>query len=157
MHKATDDSLESVFGTLGYDPNYLLHDAKLVLGYATVALAAGLFYVDKQLKVPFNEAKTLTTAIVAFYGVLLGILLLVNHKFKQVNYVGVNPETKKKIYVSSWYKDPEPIYYVKIAHENGETHSLEVPFNKFFDYSGRITNAALADLLKEGLHSKKDQ
>ncbi|KAM9886554.1 hypothetical protein OXX79_014115, partial [Metschnikowia pulcherrima] len=65
LRTAADDALPELFQQLGYEQTFTLIDIKLALGLSTVAIAGGLYYLEK--KVPFKDSYYMIMASIAVY------------------------------------------------------------------------------------------
>lgn len=148
MRTATEYELGAAFHQLGYDESFALIDTKLALGVATVAIAGGLFVLDKKL--PFQQSYNWTVAAVVVYFIISSILYVLTHKpgLKNVKYVGY--KGKEKVTLAGHTKGYDALYHVSIT-KGTQTITSSLPFTKFFDVSGYINRDALITVLKEEL------
>ncbi|KAG5418784.1 SPC2 [Candida metapsilosis] len=155
LQKTTDENLSSVLQQLGYEESFTITDLKLGLGLATVAIAGLLFLADK--KYQFKDIYSLTVAACVVYGLLNGILFLINLKYKNVKYIGVDSKGKK-IIIASATKKYEPNYNVTVT-VNETVVTGSIPFNKFFDAIGYFNRDEFTKLITEEISKvgKKDQ
>lgn len=155
LRNTTDENLPSALGQLGYEEDFKLADFKLGLGLFTVAISAGLFYIDK--KYAFNDTKTVTLAGVVLYGIASFILWIIGRTKPNVKFVGVN-DAKSNIEVATWTTKFDPIYHVTIEADGAKSET-EWEFMKLFDTAGFFQSQTLVELLKGEIDKlkKKEQ
>lgn len=136
---------------MGYDESFLVGDIKLALGYLTVLIAGGLFYLDKNMS--FKDSFGLTVAAVVAYFAISAVMLVLNRKTKNVKYMG--SKQKQKIQIAGWTEKYDPVYNITITVDGEVVASEKFPFGKFFDSTGYYNRDAFAKLLTEALDKKK--
>lgn len=158
MRTVVDDNLQASLGKLGYAQSFTLTDLKLALGYMTIAIAGGLFYLDKKFE--FKDAYNFTVAGIVVYFIISGIhLFFTSGKFKNNKYVGYN-DSKEKILISSWTNKYEPTYHYKIVINDDESRAItsQFPFTSVFDSFGYYKSDLTTEILQKELEKfgKKD-
>ncbi|EMG47540.1 SPC2 Signal peptidase complex subunit 2 [Candida maltosa Xu316] len=155
LRQATDENLGSIFQQFGYTESFTLTYLKLGLGLSTVVVAGLLFLVDK--KYTWKESYNVTVLSCVIYGILSGILYLINFFNKNVKYIGYDKKGKK-LTVAATSTKYDPIYNITITLEE-KSVSGALPFNKFFDVVGFFDRDAFGSLVKEELNklNKKDE
>lgn len=151
LRQVTDENLASVMTEMGYDESFLVGDIKLALGYLTVLIAGGLFYLDK--KMSFKDSFGLTVAAVVAYFAISAVMLVLNRKTKNVKYMG--SKQKQKIQIAGWTEKYDPAYNITITVDGEVVASEKFPFGKFFDSTGYYNRDAFAKLLTAALDKKK--
>lgn len=134
---------------LGFTQSFTLIDIKLALGYATVAIAAFLYYIDK--KWGFNESFNVTVASIIVYGVIsLALFLLTNVPgYKNNKFVGTN-ESKQKLSVATWTTKYDPVYHVDLTLDD-EKVATSIDFTQLFDAFGYYKQEKLTAFLQTEL------
>lgn len=145
LQKTTDENLNSVLQQLGYEESFAITDLKLGLGLSTVVVAGLLFLTDK--KYEFKQIYSITVAACVIYGFLNVILFLINLKYKNVKYIGVDSKGNK-ITIASDIKKYEPNYNVTITFKDTVVTG-SIPFNKFFDVIGYFNRDEFTTLLSD--------
>ncbi|ABN66300.2 predicted protein [Scheffersomyces stipitis CBS 6054] len=157
LRQNTDDNLPAALEGLGYEESFKLVDTKIALGLSTVAIAGGLFAIDK--KYDFKESYWITVAALAVYFVISLVMLVVNNQNKNVKYIGYSSKGKK-ITIAAWTTKYDPIYHVKVTFNDDpkSTTTAELPFAKFFDLTGYFSRNAFSKLLSSHIEKieKKD-
>lgn len=81
------------------------------------------------------------------YGLLNAILFLINLKYKNVKYIGVDSKGNK-IIIASDVKKYDPNYNVSITFKDNVVNG-SIPFNKFFDVIGYFNGDEFTKLISE--------
>lgn len=145
LQKTTDENLSLVLQQLGYEESFTITDLKLGLGLSTVVIAGLLFLADKKFEFKHIYSYTVTACIV--YGLLNAILFLINLKYKNVKYIGVDSKGNK-IIIASDVKKYDPNYNVSITFKDNVVNG-SIPFNKFFDVIGYFNGDEFTKLISE--------
>ncbi|KHC77373.1 hypothetical protein MGS_03304 [Candida albicans P78042] len=155
LRQTTDDHLGLVFQQLGYNESFTLIDLKLGLGLSTVVIAGLLFLVDK--KYAWKDSYNLTVIACVLYGIISGVLYLVNFFNKNVKYIGYDNKGNKLSVATSSNK-LDPIYNVTISL-NDRLVNAAFGFNKFFDVVGFFNRDAFTKLVENELNklNKKNE
>ncbi|CAX41954.1 signal peptidase complex subunit, putative [Candida dubliniensis CD36] len=148
LRQTTDDNLGLVFQQLGYNESFTLIDLKLGLGLSTVVIAGLLFLVDK--KYTWKDSYNITVIACVLYGIISGILYLINHFNKNVKYIGYDNKGNKLAIATSSNK-LDPIYNVTITLNDRSVHAA-LSFNKFFDVVGFFNRDAFTELVENELN-----
>lgn len=142
MRSEADDNLPLIFEKLGYEQDFRLVDAKLALGYLTVAIAGFLYYLEK--KFAFHETKLVIAGAILVYFIICGAMMFLsqNAQYKNNKYVGTLKGKKVSVFTltDSAYS---PIYNVKIVFDDKLDGAVEeaIPFTKFFDLFGFLNES----------------
>ncbi|GEQ66787.1 hypothetical protein JCM33374_g450 [Metschnikowia sp. JCM 33374] len=155
LRTAADEALSSVFQQLGYEQSFFLADLKLGLGLVTVAIAGGLYYLEK--KVPFKDSYYVILASVVLYGVISSVMYYLSNgkKYKNIKYVGLN-EKKQKVSVYTYTTAFDPVYEVKVVIDDNFSGAIHdsIPFTKMFDSFGYLNHEETKKILDELLKKK---
>ncbi|OBA22312.1 hypothetical protein METBIDRAFT_11168 [Metschnikowia bicuspidata var. bicuspidata NRRL YB-4993] len=156
LRLAVDEALPELFQQLGYEQSFALGDLKLALGFSTVAIAGGLYYLEKN--VSFNDSYYVIVALIALYAVISAAMyVLSNGKgYKNNKYIGFN-EKKQKISVYALAEPFDPIYDVKVViNDNFSAPVTEsIPFAKMFDAFGFLNHEESKQIFRELLEKKQ--
>lgn len=155
LRTAADDALPELFQQLGYDQSFTLPDLKLGLGLATVAIAGGLYYLEKNFL--FKESYYIIVALIAVYAVISLVMYYLTNgkKYKDNKYIGYN-DKKQKISVYTLAEPYDPIYNVKVVINDNFSSPITkaVPFTKMFDAFGFLNFVESKQILGEILEKK---
>ncbi|KAJ8143876.1 hypothetical protein OY671_003009 [Metschnikowia pulcherrima] len=155
LRTAADDALPELFQQLGYEQKFTLIDIKLALGLSTVAIAGGLYYLEK--KVPFKDSYYMIMASIAVYAVISGAMFYLSNgpKYKNIKYVGVK-DNKQKVAVYTSAKTYDPIYEVKMVFNDNFAGAISesVPFAKMFDAFGFLDHPETKSIFEKILEKK---
>ncbi|KAK9371140.1 microsomal signal peptidase 25 kDa subunit [Lipomyces kononenkoae] len=142
LKNATDDEIVQILASKGYTQNFSLIDVRLMLGFASVIVAAAAAGYDYY--VGFEKAKPFTAIGVSLYFVLnLAFTAWIMYVEKGTFYQG--HKDGKKISVSSSAKKYSPIYNLTVTETTTSSKSSKAakPFNEFFDSTGYIVRSPL--------------
>ncbi|CAI5759660.1 unnamed protein product [Candida verbasci] len=140
----TDDNLGSVFSQFNYEESFKLKDLKLGLGLIQVLIAGLLFLADRKFQ--FHDIFTITVISCLLYGGINAVLYIINYKFKNVKYVGLNKSDK--LVIKTWSTKYDPIYNITIIKNDKETTTTQIPYNKIFDVLGLFNRDEFSKLIK---------
>lgn len=151
MAQNTELELPGAFTQLGYDEQFWLQDMKIAFGYGTVAIAAGLFWLEKKFE--FNDIKMVNAGLIGVYFILLALMwFFSNLSFKNIKYIGVNKQGDK-VTLKGWTTGYDPHYRVKLTVQpKGKPEKTggegKIPFEKIYDGMGYLNRDALLEQVK---------
>lgn len=158
MKNATDDSLPLYFRSLSFAQSHSYTDARLLLGYSAVVVAAATFYYDYRLGWEATKHHT-------FYAVCIYFLLNAAFTYwiwaveRGCVFAGEIKDRGVKLEVCSWVKKHEPVYRLTVrywsrAGANGtswETVTVSSPFNAWFSSDGKLVAEPLHRFLASSI------
>lgn len=138
---------------MGYEQQFGLVDLKLGLGLSTVAIACGLYLLEKT--VPFKDSYWIIAGLVALYFAISGVLYFLTKGpgYKNNKYIGQSKTERVAVFTDAAPFDP--VYKVKIVVNDGTPTETAIPFLKMFDSFGFLNEAECLLHLKAALAKKK--
>jgi hypothetical protein len=150
LRTEADEHLSEVFDSFGYTESFKLIDTKLALGYLSVALAALMYYIEKQYKNDFTNKKYVSylQILVAGFFIIQSIIFLFG-KFVEKNIKYTGAKKGKAITVSTFIKTKtDPIYRITIKSDN-ISNEFSIPFKDIFFDDGFLSMDAFKTKIGE--------
>ncbi|KAK9472126.1 signal peptidase complex subunit 2 [Dipodascopsis tothii] len=146
LKAATDDEIAAIFGRLGYKQSFLLMDVRLVLGFASVAVAAAVGAYGYLYE--FEQTKFYTSVGVVVYFVL-NLLFTAWSSFVEKGVVYEGVRDGQKISVASSTPKYQPTYEIRVRHPSlATTVSAAKSYTEFFDAGGVLVTSELGKWLE---------
>lgn len=155
LKNAVDEFLPSLFEQLGYDQSFTLIDLRLGLGLLTVAIAAFLYYLEKNLT--FQESYYIIMALIALYGLISAVMYYFSSTKKYQNLIYTGKDKKQTIWVYTLLVPFEPVYKVRVVVDDNHSGAIEedLLFTKMFDSFGYMNETEVKQLFVQLLEKKK--
>lgn len=143
LKNTSDDAIPAYLNSLKFKQAHTIADTNLLIGYASLLVAAATFYWD--YKFGFESTKIYTAFAVVLYAIL-SIILSLYSKYveKGTIYVGTNSQGDE-IRIASKVKEYNPVYYLEITTklrsrpgEKPKILRVEKPFFHWFDETGHF-------------------
>lgn len=140
MRMEADEHIADVFDSIGYAESFKNLDTKLVLGYASVALAGLMYYLEKKFKNNFNNTMYvwyLQLLVAGYFTIQIILYLFSKFVEKGVKYTGY--KKGKKVTVTTSTKSKTDLFYEVIIELDGKQHKLGFPLNEVFFDDGYLS------------------
>lgn len=146
LRAEADEHLGDVFESINYTESFKTLDIKLVLGYASVAIAGFMYYLEKQFDNNFqNKQYVIYLQLLVCGYFTLQTVLYIFTKFveKDIKYIGY--KSGKKITVCTSTKSKTDPVYMMMFNIDGKNHKLTFPLNEVFFDDGYLSLDAFKD------------
>jgi signal peptidase complex subunit 2 len=145
-----------VLSTLGFTESYKIVDTKLVLGYLTVATAAGAYFLDKKMK--FVDSLPYLKLLLVLYAIL-STLTWLHQRYVVKNTVYTGTKNKQVVEIGGDVDKFIPEYKltitVKSEGSKGVSKNVGLPFTEVFDKFGNLHDGELAAWIKEQIKTNE--
>lgn len=152
LRQTIEESLPSIFSTLGYTQNWKLIDTKLAISYLITAVAAVSFLLDKKFK--WDQVITHQIYLVGAY-MILSILYwcFTNFIEKGIVYQGTLSKEKsnKTITVKIYCEKHSPIFKIILIDSSEKELELKLSATKIFNEYGYFQQHLLLKWFREQL------
>ncbi|KAL5604325.1 hypothetical protein BROUX41_002298 [Berkeleyomyces rouxiae] len=149
LKNTSDDAIPNYLNSLKFKQTHNLTDVRLGLGYAAAITAAACFAWDYHFG--FEATKAYTAVAVGLYVALNGLMTIWSYFFEMnIIYEGVAPDGSRLSLGTSTTKG-SPNYKINavVTTKTGNPRNMEfeVPFNLWFDETGRFVALPFQQML----------
>ncbi|EPQ67654.1 Bgt-2450 [Blumeria graminis f. sp. tritici] len=156
LKNTSDDAIPAYLNSLKFKQSHTVADIRLVIGYASLLIAAATFSWD--YKFGFEATKLYTAFAVGLYATLSIILSLYStYVEKGTIYIGTNAQDDE-IRIETKVEECVPIYNLRITTklkscpgEKPKVTNLKKPFNKWFDKAGHFVALPFQQMLASSI------